>query len=148
MSEKVTYHVDRDRKVVSWQVRENMTVEDAQAAATEIKNAVESFNGEEVMILVDNRYMIRAGRPIVFTPDVNKIWGDLQGYLLLKVTKVAVLCCSMMLKMQMDRIARESELISKLQSYYNEDHIVSAKEAYEFLGISGNKLIDTEIVQA
>ncbi|MFD0958994.1 hypothetical protein [Paenibacillus chungangensis] len=142
MSEKVVYYTDRANAIVSWQVRGNMTVEDAIQASTSIKEEVERFPEKEVSLLVDNRYMVQNGRPIVFSADVTKVWNELQIYLIPKVSKVAVLCSSMMMKMQMDRVAKESGLISSLKSFYNNDLDVSAKEAYAFLGTTHNKLID------
>lgn len=144
MSEKVAYLIDKENVVVCWQVRDNMKVEDAQKVSDEIKKAVREFGDKDIKVLVDNRYMIRNDRPLVFTADVNSVWEELQGYLLTRVSKVAVLCSSALMKLQMDRLAKATGLISKLKSFYNEDKTVSAKEAYDFLEIKGNKLVDSK----
>ncbi len=137
------YHVDRKNNVLSWQVLDSLTVEDADKASELVKSSLASLNGAK--LLVDNRFMIKNGRPVVFSPEVNTIWEQLQADILPKVSGCAVLCSGAIMKMQMDRIARASGFIDVLKSFWNDDPSVMKKEAYEFLGISSNELIDRSV---
>ncbi|MDO3678433.1 hypothetical protein [Paenibacillus ehimensis] len=137
------YHVDRKNNVLSWQVLDSLTVEDAEKASKLVKSSLASLNGAK--LLVDNRFMIKNGRPIVFSPEVNTIWEQLQSGILPKVSQCAVLCSGAIMKMQMDRIARASGFIDVLKSFWNDDPGVLKKEAYEFLSIPSNELIDRPI---
>ncbi|SCW59476.1 hypothetical protein SAMN04487970_101887 [Paenibacillus tianmuensis] len=134
------YHIDRTNHVLSWQVLDSLTVEDATKASELVKSGLSSLNGAK--LLVDNRFMIKNGRPVVFSPEVNAIWEQLQSSILSQVSQCAVLCSGTIMKMQMDRIARASGFIDVLQSFWNDDPSVMKKEAYVFLGISSNELID------
>ncbi|WJH36641.1 hypothetical protein N6H14_13405 [Paenibacillus sp. CC-CFT747] len=138
--DKFIYHVDRENGVLSWQVREMLTVEDALKAGELIKLNLATL--DQAKLLVDNRFMQKNGRPLVFTPEVNTIWEGVQGEVLPKVTKCAVLCSGAIMKMQMDRIARASGMIEVLKSFWNDDNDTMKKEAYQFLGIASNELVD------
>lgn len=144
MKDTVLYNVDKENGILCWQVRKNMSAEDARKFGDLIKEAVDSMKDKDIKLLVDNRYMMRSGRAIVFAVEVNEIWEEIQAYVLPKVSKVSVLCSSPIMKMQMDRLARNSGLISKQSSFYNEDLTVTASEAYKFLGITSNELIDSK----
>ncbi|WNQ11987.1 hypothetical protein MJA45_02700 [Paenibacillus aurantius] len=138
--DKFIYHVDRENGVLSWQVREMLTVEDALKAGELIKLNLATL--DQAKLLVDNRFMHKNGRPLVFTPEVNTIWEGVQGEVLPKVTKCSVLCSGAIMKMQMDRIARASGMIEVLKSFWNDDNDTMKKEAYQFLGIASNELVD------
>lgn len=137
------YHIDRTNHVLSWQVLDSLTVEDATEASKLVKSSLSTMSGAK--LLVDNRFMIKNGRPIVFSPEVNAIWEQLQGGILPQVSQCAVLCSGAIMKMQMDRIARASGFIDVLQSFWNDDPSVMKKEAYVFLGISSNELVDRSV---
>jgi len=143
--DKFLYHVDHVNHVLSWQVRNALTVEDALKASDLVKQGLASMTGAS--LLVDNRFMINNGRPIVFTSEVNAIWEQLQGDILPKVSKCAVLCSGVIMKMQMDRIARASGMHEVLKSFWNDNSDTMKEEAYQFLGIDSNSLIDKETVQ-
>ncbi|MFB6364730.1 hypothetical protein ACFCP7_11775 [Paenibacillus elgii] len=134
------YHIDHKNHVLSWQVLDSLTVENATQASGLVKSSLSSLSGAK--LLVDNRFMIKNGRPVVFSPEVNAIWEQLQSSILSQVSQCAVLCSGTIMKMQMDRIARASGFIHVLQSFWNDDPSVMKKEAYVFLGISSNELID------
>lgn len=137
------YHIDRTNNVLSWQVLDSLTVENATQASGLVKSSLASLNGAK--LLVDNRFMIKNGRPVVFSPEVNAIWEQLQGGILPQVSQCAVLCSGAIMKMQMDRIARASGFIDVLQSFWNDDPSVMKKEAYVFLGITSNELVDRPV---
>lgn len=144
--DKFLYHVDRANSVLAWQVRDVLSIEDAEQASALVKQSLATLNGAK--LLVDNRFMMHKGRAIVFSPEVNAIWEELQGDILPQVTKCAVLCSGPIMKMQMDRIARASGMIEVLQSFWNDDKNAMKKEVYQFLGISSNELIDKQSVLA
>ncbi|MCS7463022.1 hypothetical protein N0M98_23115 [Paenibacillus doosanensis] len=144
--DKFLYHADRANNVLSWQVRDALTVEDAEKASALVKQNLAVMN--EAKLLVDNRFMVSKGRPIVFSPEVNMIWEQLQSDILPKVSKCAILCSGVIMKMQMDRIARASGMIEVLQSFWSDDSDTMRIDAYQFLGVTGNELIDRHTVQA
>lgn len=143
---KFTLNVDSAKKVVSWKVSDDLSVEDSKKAKDMILNAVSKFNNGEVNLLIDNRSMMVNGKPIVFKPEVNEIWEQTQKEIFPKLAKCAVLCCSVIMKMQMDRIARASGISEVQKSFWNDDPQVMKKEAYDFLGITSNALVDSVTV--
>ncbi|TCZ79313.1 hypothetical protein E0485_05465 [Paenibacillus albiflavus] len=142
---KFLYHVDHVNHVLSWQVRGALTVDEALKASDLVKQSLASM--KDASLLVDNRFMINNGRAIVFAPEVNTIWEQLQGEILPKVSKCAILCSGVIMKMQMDRIARASGMIEVLKSFWNDNSDAMKAEAYQFLGIDSNSLIDKNTVQ-
>ncbi|USG68088.1 hypothetical protein NDK47_12725 [Brevibacillus ruminantium] len=140
--QKFVFNVDQTKKVVSWKVNADLTIEDSKKARDLIVGAISKFQNGEVNLLIDNRNMIQNGKPIVFKPEVNEIWEQTQKDIFPKVSKCAVLCCSVIMKMQMDRIARSSGISEVQKSFWNDDPSVMKKEAYDFLGISSNALVD------
>lgn len=132
---------DAARNVLSWRVLGPIYLCDIPPIVDGVKAAVESLK-RPVKLLVDNRSMQMNGRPIIFTPDVNAEWIKLQVWLLPHCSHVAVLCNGSVMKLQMDRLAKASGLAAVLRSYWDPDPMASRDEAYAFLGIDRNLLVD------
>ncbi|MFD0712726.1 hypothetical protein [Paenibacillus sp. GCM10027626] len=142
LKSKFVSHMDTKTQVFSWQVLDNLTSEDARAAADIIVNTVKANSSSvKVKLLVDNRFMERNGRAIVFTPEVNEIWEEAQRAVFPHVSHIAVLCSSILMKMQMDRLSRNSNITDVNQCFWNEQDEVMLKEAFDFLGIDANPLV-------
>lgn len=142
---KFSSSMDKANLVFAWQVVDNLTVEEAKEAARIITETVESnAKAGKLKVLVDNRFMERDGRPIVFTPEVNSIWEEAQRRVFPHVSHIAVLCSGSIMKMQMDRISRNSDISDIQKSYWNKEDEVMLKEAFDFLGISSNDLIKSK----
>ncbi|GIQ66299.1 hypothetical protein ABEV74_16165 [Paenibacillus cisolokensis] len=141
LRQKFIHHIDKANEVFAWQVLDSLTTEEATEAADIIVRSVKGFAPVKPKLLVDNRFMIRNGRAIVFSPEVNDIWEDAQRTVFPLVSKVAVLCSGAIMKMQMDRISRNSEIARVSQSFWNDDDSVMLREAFEFLGIAANDIV-------
>ncbi|UVI27497.1 hypothetical protein [Paenibacillus spongiae] len=142
LKNKFISHMDNNTQVFSWQVHENLTAEEAKAAADIIISTVQSNSKTtKVNLLVDNRFMERNGRSVVFTPDVNAIWEEAQRTVFPYVAKIAVLCSGTLMKMQMDRISRNSNIMDINKCFWNDNDQIMLQEAFDFLGISSNDLV-------
>ncbi|MVP01837.1 hypothetical protein [Paenibacillus lutrae] len=145
LNNKFRFHLDSVNKVFSWQVVDNLTVEEATEAARIIQETVQiNSKTEKIKLLVDNRFMEREGHPIVFTPEVNTIWEEAQRNVFPHLTKVAVLCSGSIMKMQMDRISRNSNISEINKSFWNKEDAVMLKEAFDFLEIPSNALVQSK----
>lgn len=127
--------VDTQNNLVAWQVRGNMSVEDAENARNKILSSIDKLDAGQVVLLVDNRKMQVDGRAIVFTPEVNQIWETTQKEVFPKLKKCAVLCSGVIMKMQMNRIAKVSGIDQVQQSFWNDDNDKMVAEAAGFLGL-------------
>lgn len=142
LKDKFISNMDKSTHVFSWQVHENLTPEEAKAAADIIISTVQSNSQTtKVKVLVDNRFMERNGRSVVFTPEVNSIWEDAQRTVFPHVSKIAVLCSGTLMKMQMDRISRNSNIMEINKCFWNDNDQIMLDEAFEFLGITNNQLV-------
>ncbi|EGL15830.1 MULTISPECIES: hypothetical protein [Paenibacillus] len=142
LKDKFSSNMDKANLVFAWQVVDNLTVEEAREAARIITETVaNSAKAGKVKLLVDNRFMERDGRPIVFTPEVNSIWEEAQRTVFPHVSHIAVLCSGSIMKMQMDRISRNSNISDIQKSFWNKEDQAMLKEAFDFLGISSNDLV-------
>jgi len=144
LSTKFVSHMDTETQVFAWQVLDNLTAEEATAAADLIVQTVKTNSATtKVKLLVDNRFMERDGRAIVFTPEVNAIWEEAQRTVFPHVSNIAVLCSGVLMKMQMDRLSRNSNITDVNRCFWNEQDSVMLSEAFTYLGITSNKLVQT-----
>jgi hypothetical protein len=142
MSEKFVIDVDTQQQVVAWQIKDNLTVEDVAEASALIKSAFAKLEKGKIKVLADNRPMVKNGHPIVFRPEVNAAWEELQKWTLGYLERVAVLCNGPLMKMQMDRVAKNSGIFQFCRHFWDDDANRMKEEAYAFLGIQNNRLLD------
>jgi hypothetical protein len=141
MTQHFVMAADAPRNVLAWRVLGPIYIRDIPAIVESVQAGVGSLK-QPVKLLVDNRSMLMNGRPIIFTPDVNAEWIKLQEWLLPRSSHVAVLCNGSVMKLQMDRLAKTSGLAAVLRSFWDPDPMVSRDEAYAFLKINRNPLVD------
>lgn len=142
---KFVFDVDNSNQVLAWQVLDNLDLKDMPAILHSIRHAIENMEKGQIKLLVDNRYMMKGDRPIVFSPAVNEQWEDLQRWLLGYCQKVAVLCNGPTMKMQMDRLAKNTTMINIYKPFWSTDSNQMKQEAYDYLGIPSNALIDSVV---
>lgn len=108
-----------------------------------IKNEVEKLPQGKVKLLVDNRKMLdENSKGIIFDPNVNEEWIKLQQWLIGRCSRVVVLCGTLMMQAQMNRLAMTSGLDTVLKAFYNPlDQRSVIREAYQFLDIPSNGLV-------
>lgn len=73
--------------------------------------------------LIDNRNLKG-----VYKPEVNEVWADLMKWVVENVEKNATITADVTLKMQLNRLSRESNTYDKIRAFTDE------KEALEFIG--------------
>lgn len=142
MRDKFVIDIDKVNQVVAWQIKDNLTVEDVAEASNLIKNVFAQLEKGKIKVLADNRLMVKNGHPIVFRPEVNAAWEELQKWTISYLEKVAVLCNGPLMKMQMDRVAKNSGIFHFCKHSWDDDANKMKEEAYAFLEISSNRLLD------
>lgn len=140
-----SYEVDRNKNVLAWKVTGQLELSEIFDIVSTIQGEVKKLPAGQIKLLVDNRGMVdENGKDIVFNNQVNEEWIKLQGWLLGYCSHVAVLCGTLMMKAQMNRLATTSGLEKVLKAFWNANDPGQTKavsEAYAFLGIDSNKLV-------
>lgn len=145
MYKNFSYAVDSKENVLSWKVTGHLEVSEIDSIVDEIKNEVLKLPNGRVKLLVDNRAMIdEDGKDILFTKVINDKWIALQEWLIPYCSHVAVLCGSLMMKAQMNRLAQTSGLSEVLKAYWSPNDPKQSKalgDALEFLGVQSHPLV-------
>jgi hypothetical protein len=141
MTDNFVMSTDPKTNVLAWRVLGLLELGDIPAISSRVKQGCATLR-EPLKLLVDNRFMMLKGRPIIFSPEVNAEWITLQQWLLPRCSHVAVLCNGSVMQLQMDRLAKTSGLSAVLKSFWDADPAVSRREGYRFLEIPKNALID------
>ncbi|MFE5318607.1 helix-turn-helix domain-containing protein [Paenibacillus sp. NPDC056579] len=141
LSERFVYNIDFDEQVISWQIKGVLSVEDVNKIAFDLKLACTYLSKGHIKLLIDNRGMRADGQPFVFTPEANEKIEELQKWMLPHCLKVAVLCNSKLMKNQLDRLGQRTGMSHISKHFYGEDPSEMITKAFQFLGITSNKLI-------
>ena len=141
---KFVYEIDVKNSVLAWRVKDKLELGEVVEIVKVIQKEVQGLPKGKIKLLVDNRFMVdKSGNPILFSTAVNDEWLKLQIWLLDYCSNVAVLCGSLIMKSQMSRLATTSGIDKVLKAFWNSNNTTLVNEAYTFLGISGNKLIES-----
>lgn len=141
MLEKFITHVDRQNNVVSWIVKENLDYEEAVEAGRELPKLVSQLPKGSAKVLADHRPMEMEGKQARLSLESSQESAKLMGWLTENCTHVAVICGSMMMQSQMNRLAKESGLDRKLKAFWSVSQAKAIEDAYQFLGINDNKIV-------
>ncbi|GIN90639.1 hypothetical protein J22TS1_16900 [Siminovitchia terrae] len=141
---KFLFEVDYDQCLFTWKVVQPLDSDETKEVNEKIKSSILSLNNRETKILVDNRELLdEKGYHIVFPNSVNQEWIQLQQWQKLYCKQIAVLCGTLLMKAQMDRLAKSSGLVDILRTFYHKDHKKSLDKAYEYLEISKSSLLES-----
>ncbi|WP_409344576.1 helix-turn-helix domain-containing protein [Paenibacillus sp. MBLB4367] len=138
-SERFVYHLDQEKKVLSFQVTGLLSKENVEYMASTLLGICSAYGKEELEILVDHREMKTAdGEPAVYSPDVAEQAVIFQQGLMTYSKRVVVLCNSAFMVQQLNHVTSESGIRS-IHLFGQDQEMVS--RAYELLEINGNELI-------
>ncbi|GAA0368682.1 hypothetical protein [Bacillus horti] len=98
------------------------TVAEASQQAAEVKKALSQPNITK--FLNDNSNI-----KTVAKPEVNEVWGELMKWVSENVEKNATIASNVTLKMQLNRLSKESGTYESIRAFTN------LEEALEFMGI-------------
>ncbi|REE67314.1 hypothetical protein A8990_14319 [Paenibacillus taihuensis] len=141
MLEKFATHVDRQNNVVSWIVKENLEEHDALEAGQELPKLVLQLPKGAAKVLADHRPIELEGKQARLAIEASQESVKLMGWLTTNCSLVAVICGSMMMQSQMNRLAKEAGLEQKLKAFWSANQTKAVEDAYKFLGITDNALI-------
>ncbi|MCR8643520.1 GGDEF domain-containing protein [Paenibacillus sp. N1-5-1-14] len=144
MTSKFLLDVDFDSQVLSWQIRGDLTIQDIAEFIPQVHEKVLHLRKGAIKLLIDNRLMMKNGKPYVFRPEVNVMWEQLMLFLRDYVEKCAVLCNGPIMEMQVDRLARKANMDHSYRLFWHENTFYSKQLAYKFLGIYSNRLLDDQ----
>jgi len=144
---KFIYDVDRENHLMAWRVIDQIGIADIVKISGAIKETVMSMPKGKVKIIADKRYSIdKQGHAIIFNKSVSNEWMLLQEWLVSHCTAVAVLCGTLVMNAQTNRLSQKSGSYTVLKSFYDRDADKCLRKAYTFLGIKGNKLVESPFV--
>lgn len=133
------YHVDSEKKILSFQVKGTLTPQDVNYMDKTLMGVCSAFGKGELNLLVDHREMLAAdGTPVVYSPEVAERAIIFQQNLLQYNKSAVVLCNSEFQVEQLNHVTQESGIPNT--SLFDEDKKMVGK-AYMLLDINGNELI-------
>ncbi|MGM0884134.1 MAG: hypothetical protein ACQEXQ_24240 [Bacillota bacterium] len=109
---KFIYEVDKENNLMAWRVVDQLNFSDIKKICDVIKETVESMRKGKVKIIADKRYSIdKQGHAIVFSKSVSHEWMLLQEWLISHCSAVAVLCGTLVMNAQTNRLSQKSARI-------------------------------------
>lgn len=140
-SERFKYHIDREKKLLSFQVNNLVTEDEVDYITATLSKIWLTFNEGDLKVLVDHRSMKDSnGEVAVFSPEVAKKSIVLQQKLLTYTNKAVILCNSEFMVNQLNFLKKISGFDDKAHPLFGEDKQMFGK-AYQLLDINGNELI-------
>ncbi|WP_442601917.1 diguanylate cyclase domain-containing protein [Paenibacillus sp. KN14-4R] len=143
MTSKFILDADIDSQVLSWQIRGDLTIQDLAEFIPMVHEKVLSMRKGTIKLLIDNRMMMKNGKPYVFRPEVNVLLEQLMIFLRDYVKKCAVLCNGPIMEMQIERLARKIGCDHTYRLFWHENSFYSKQLAYKYLGITSNRMLDS-----
>lgn len=129
---KFVYHVDVEKKTLSWQVNGDILPEEIGKIVDTLRREYKRL-GKDILLFIDNSNV-----GAVFRQEVTDEWVKLQTEMLPSCKKIAVICNNITMKMQMNRLAKTSGISSIQEAFYEQDIQVAYTKAIEFLGVTKN----------
>jgi transcriptional regulator with XRE-family HTH domain len=140
-SERFKYQLDRDKKLLAFQVSGVLSGQDVDRMVSTLLGACSTFSEGELNLLIDHREMKAAdGEAVVYSPEMFEKAIQFQEKMYAYSNKVVVLCNSQFMVNQMNHVTKISGLFDKSDHLYGNDKEVIG-EAYELLDIHGHELI-------
>ncbi|MEI7025095.1 helix-turn-helix domain-containing protein [Paenibacillus sp. y28] len=140
LEERFVLEIDYLGKVIAWQVKGVLNAKDMEKISSDLKQACSQLTKGNIRLLMDYRSMVAEGQPYIFSPEVNVLWEQLQVWMVPYCCKAVVLCNSMLMKHQLERLGRRSGL-AKISSMLYEEGKDLVREAYRILKIPSNPLV-------
>ena len=139
---KFAFQVFPEHQLLYWRVVDKLELQEVSIIVPLIKVLVTELPTRKVKLLVDNRFMVdkEDDSKIVFPSPINEEWLKLQQWLLLYCSHVAVLCGSLLMKSQMERLASLSGLQPILRTYWDRDPELCFQQSLKFLNIHAGEL--------
>lgn len=140
-TERFKFHIDSDKKLLSFQVTNLVTADEVECMTTTLSKIWSVFKEGELNVFVDQRDMKDSrGEIAVFSPEVSQKSVLLQKRLLKYTNKAVILCNSEFMVNQLNFLTKESGFYGKAYPIFGED-IDMFRKAYNLLEINGNELI-------
>lgn len=139
--QRFKYHLDRSKKILSFQVHGLLTGENVDYMSSTLLGIASNFSKGELNIFVDHRDMKTSdGEPVVYSPEVVEKAVLFQQSVITSSKQAVVLCNSEFMVHQMNYVTAISGIRDKATHLYGKDRDMIGK-AYEMLDINGNDLI-------
>ena len=136
---RFSYHIDPDKKVLSFQVDGLLTARDVDHMDSVLMGVCSAFGRGELSLLVDHRGMKASdGEPVVYSPEVAERAVLFQQNLLKYNKQAIVLCNSEFMVQQLNHVASNSG-IQGIHLFGKDQDMIC--RAFELLDINGNELI-------
>lgn len=141
--ERFKYHLDNEKKVLSFQVHGLLTGINVDSMSRTLLGICSAYGKDELSVLVDHRDMRASdGEAVVYSPEVSERAILFQQELTIYSKKVVALCNSEFMVQQLNHVAHQSGILEKASHLYDQDKVMVEK-AFELLDINGNELIKT-----
>ncbi|MBP0726418.1 helix-turn-helix transcriptional regulator [Bacillus sp. RG28] len=140
-SERFKYHIDRDKKILSFQVTNLVTEDEVDFITASLSKIWLTFKEGDLNIFVDHREMKDSNSEVaVFSPEVAKKSLILQQKLLPYTNKAVILCNSEFMVNQLNFLTKVSGVYDKSHHLFGENKNMFG-EAYQLLEIHGHEMI-------
>ncbi|WP_322907125.1 hypothetical protein [Paenibacillus campi] len=140
---KLIYELDRENNVLVWRVTDQLDYMECKKICDLIKSLVLSMPHMKAKIIADKRYSYdKYGHALIFSRSVSDEWMRLQEWLISHSPAVAVLCGTLAMKAQTNRLSKQSGSYKILRSFYDKDQDKLLRKAYAFLEIQSNTLAE------
>jgi len=144
LSERFKYHLDSDKRILSFQVSGLLNGQHVDHMSKTLLGICNAFQKEELSVFVDHRDMKATdGKPAVYSIEVAEKAVLFQQELTTYSNKVVVLCNSEFMVQQMNFVTATSGIHDKSIHLFDRDKDMIGK-AYELLDINGNDLIQAK----
>ncbi|WP_116191928.1 hypothetical protein [Paenibacillus taihuensis] len=143
LPKQFTFDVDKTNQVISWIMHEQFINKDEAEQAREAIEALISstFVKGACKVFADHRQLEETGKQARLPMETSQESGKLMAWLSEYCSSVAVICGSMMMQSQMNRLATSNGLDSKLKAFWASTPGKAVADAQAFLNITDNKLI-------
>lgn len=140
--ERFKYHLDRDKKLLAFQVTGLFNGKsDVEYLSSIVLGICSAYGKDELRVLVDHRDMKASdGEPVVYSPEVAEQAAVFQRDLTTYSKRVICLCNSEFMVQQLNQLAKTSGIYEKATHVFDKDRDMIGR-AYSLLDINGNELI-------
>lgn len=140
---KFNYALDLKSNLLIWRVSSELSLLEVKEIIDELKKVIEELPTGKLKVLVDNRYMVDKNEyEIVFPNAINQEWIMFQKWLIDYSFRIAVLCGTLIMQAQMERLGEASGLNGITKLFYNKDSEEILRKSSRFLEIEHCKVVE------